>query len=389
MRSSSDRKTIEGALPAMSTIRSRPRNIVVILADDLGFSDLGCYGGEIRTPNLDRLARTGVRMSNFYTTPRCSPSRAALLTGRHPHEVGIGVLTSNDLPDGYPGSLDPKIPTMAQCLQEAGYATYLSGKWHLSSDDREPDVTWPTRRGFDDCYGLMIGAASYFQPTTLHRGETPIDEETADPDYYLTDAITDNAIDFLTSRADTSCFLYLSYTAPHRARSRGRHRHRRAGSRSSRQLARRYGRPHGRPAPVRSTVGGRTQPTRSSGSCARRHSGTVRPLPRRRVHDVRRTVVTVGEPGERKSLVAAGEQRRRLRLSSTDSTVVPPGQQGGRPIPSFVAVLLSSSLRPRGQANGFGVSNVFHHAAPPGGSHMGTGHSSHEPWCDRRPMDCD
>lgn len=216
VRSSPTRQaTDEAANPAGLTAQSPPQNIVVILADDLGFSDLGCYGGEIRTPNLDRLARSGIRMSNFYTTPRCSPSRAALLTGRHPHEVGIGVLTSNDLPNGYPGSLDPEVPTVAQCLQDAGYATYLAGKWHLSSDDRNVNDTWPTRRGFDDCYGLIIGAASYFQPTTLHRGEDSIDDETNDPDYYLTDAITDNAVNFLTSHADQPCFLYLSYTAPH------------------------------------------------------------------------------------------------------------------------------------------------------------------------------
>ena len=94
---------------------SRP-NIVLVLADDLGFSDIGCYGGEIRTPTLDRLAREGVRMSNFYASPRCSPSRASLLTGRHPHKVGIGVLTADDRPRGYAGSLDPTVPTIAPVI---------------------------------------------------------------------------------------------------------------------------------------------------------------------------------------------------------------------------------------------------------------------------------
>src|SRR5216117_1994747 len=114
-------------------------NVIAILADDLGFADLGCFGGEIATPNLDQLAARGVRMSSFYVTPRCSPSRAALLTGQHPHATGVGILTSDDRPHGYRGALSTEVPTLAERLKELGYATALAGKWHLSSDVDTPN----------------------------------------------------------------------------------------------------------------------------------------------------------------------------------------------------------------------------------------------------------
>src|SRR5215208_6605021 len=106
-----------------------PPNVLLIVADDLGYSDLGCFGGEIQTPNLDALGRGGTRLSHFYNTARCSPSRASLLTGLHPHQTGIGVLTNDDRPTGYPGTLDQGCPTVAETLQRAGYRTCLSGKW--------------------------------------------------------------------------------------------------------------------------------------------------------------------------------------------------------------------------------------------------------------------
>src|SRR5882757_390663 len=108
---------------------TRP-NVVLILADDMGFSDIGCYGGEISTPNLDALGRNGVRFSHFYNTARCSPSRASLLTGLHPHQTGIGILTNDDSPRGYPGNLNRQCVTIAEILRDQGYATCLSGKWH-------------------------------------------------------------------------------------------------------------------------------------------------------------------------------------------------------------------------------------------------------------------
>lgn len=196
----------------------RGPNIVLILADDLGFSDVGCYGGEIPTPHLDVLARTGVRMAQFYNTARCSPSRASLLTGRHPHEVGIGVLTRPTLPEGYAGDLAPGSETIAELLARAGWHTWMSGKWHLSSDVRTPGPSWPTRRGFDKFFGTLAGCSSYFAPQTLTRGETSADDAGADGFYY-TDAITDEAVTWIDERSarsdDTPFFLYLPYTAPH------------------------------------------------------------------------------------------------------------------------------------------------------------------------------
>lgn len=192
-------------------------NVVVILADDLGFSDLGCFGGEIQTPNIDSLAAHGVRMSNFYVTPRCSPSRASLLTGRHPHEVGIGILTSDDRPRGYPGSLDQDVPTLGGELRDAGYETCLTGKWHLSADVSRPDGSWPRRRGFDDFFGIMTGSSSYFQPRPLYRNETRVDDLAGSDDFYFTTAITDHAEGFVrrSHGRDNPFFLYVAYTAPH------------------------------------------------------------------------------------------------------------------------------------------------------------------------------
>ncbi len=196
---------------------TRP-NILMILADDMGFSDIGCYGGEIPTPNIDALAERGVRMSQYYTTPRCSPSRAALLTGRHPHETGIGVLTENDGPEGYPGSIDPSIPTVAEHLRDAGYRTCVTGKWHLAHDMETPNDSWPTRKGFDDFYGTLAGTAAFFQPRAWMRNEENIDDEPfGDDDFYTTDRFTDHAEAFIRDVADGDrpFFVYLAYTAPH------------------------------------------------------------------------------------------------------------------------------------------------------------------------------
>lgn len=190
-------------------------NVIVILADDLGYSDLGCFGGEISTPTLDALGRDGIRMTSFYNTARCSPSRASLLTGQHPHQTGIGILTDDDRPHGYPGSLRSDVPTIAELFKASGYATALAGKWHLSHDVTTPNETWPTRRGFDDFFGILAGADSYFNPRGLYYNEEHF--EVNDPDFYLTDAISDHAAEFIAqSRAErTPFFLYLAYTAPH------------------------------------------------------------------------------------------------------------------------------------------------------------------------------
>jgi arylsulfatase A-like enzyme len=215
-------------------------NFVLILADDMGFSDLGCYGGEARTPNVDALAAGGLRYSQVYNAARCCPSRAALLTGVHPHQAGIGWMTFGGLegssPPGawtsmleqrgsYQGFLDDSCATIADVLRTEGYRTLLSGKWHLGGDVKPeeldlfhpsipgPPVT-PLERGFDKFWGLFGGAASYFNPRILMDGNQVLDVE-AD-DFYLTDAITDHAIEMIESTpAGQPFFLYLSYTAPH------------------------------------------------------------------------------------------------------------------------------------------------------------------------------
>ena len=199
---------------------SRP-NIVIILADDMGFSDLGCYGGEIETPNLDRLADNGLRYTQFYNTSRCCPTRASLLTGLYAHQAGMGWMTAADLGHpGYVGGLNKQSVTIAEILQQAGYATYMSGKWHLTLDrdmgPEGPRDNWPRQRGFDRYFGILSGGGSYFTPTTLTLDNTRIE---ASGDFYLTDAISDHAVDFLQEHPQkepgSPFFLYVAYTAPH------------------------------------------------------------------------------------------------------------------------------------------------------------------------------
>jgi len=202
----------------MSTRESRP-DVLLILADDMGFSDIASYGGEVHTPSLDRLATGGVRMTQFYNTARCSPSRASLMTGLHPHQVGIGILNFDDAPDGYPGNLAEDCATVAEVCRDAGYGTYLSGKWHMAVDMDNPNSAWPARRGFDRFFGTLEGAGSYYRPRTLVRGETNIEHEAEQPGWFYTDAISDTAVQFLAEhaeqRGEAPFFMFLSYTAPH------------------------------------------------------------------------------------------------------------------------------------------------------------------------------
>jgi arylsulfatase A-like enzyme len=193
-------------------------NILLIVADDMGFSDIGCYGSEIETPHIDRLAAQGVRFSQFYNTARCSPSRASMLTGLHPHQTGIGILTKDDRPHGYQGSLNDNCVTVAEILSEAGYATSLVGKWHLASNIRQVNDAWPTRRGFDHFYGTLAGSCSYYQPASLTRGESNAEAEaTEQPNYYYTQAIAQEASAFVRaqSEANKPFFMYVAFTAPH------------------------------------------------------------------------------------------------------------------------------------------------------------------------------
>ena len=195
---------------------SRP-NILLILNDDMGFSDLGCYGGEIETTNLDALATGGLRFTQFYTTARCCPSRASLLTGLYPHQADVGHMMNDDGVDGYLGDLSQDTVTIAEALMADGYRTYMSGKWHVTRYIEGPEHNWPRQRGFDDYYGILTGAANYYQPRTLTRNNTPIDPE--GNGYFLTDAISDEAVrqlrEHARDHADAPFFQYVAYTAPH------------------------------------------------------------------------------------------------------------------------------------------------------------------------------
>jgi arylsulfatase len=205
-------------------------NIVLILADDMGYSDLGCYGSEIPTPNLDKLAAGGLRFSEFYNTPRCCPSRAALLTGLYPQEAGVGAMMEDRGIPGYRGELNDHCVTLAEVLRRAGYHTLMVGKWHLAHiyfdgkkqlnfETNEPfwenKLDWPLQRGFEEYYGTIHGVSSYFDPFSLVRGNTPIQPDK--PDFYYTDAIGDNACADIDKYAHTGkpFFLYTAFTAPH------------------------------------------------------------------------------------------------------------------------------------------------------------------------------
>lgn len=197
---------------------NRP-NIILILNDDMGYSDIGCYGGEVNTPNLDRLATGGLRFSQFYNTARCSPSRASMLTGLHPHQTGIGILTYDSGPEGYAGNLNNRCVTIPQVLKTNGYRTYMSGKWHVASNLTEPTDTWPLQRGFDEFFGTIIGAGSFYDPNTLTRGNENVEHEAREDGFFYTDAISDQAVSFieehLHSHPDVPFFEYVAYTAPH------------------------------------------------------------------------------------------------------------------------------------------------------------------------------
>ncbi len=203
--------TLGGACAAAAPRRP---NIVVIMADDLGFSDIGCYGSEIATPNLDRLARGGLRFTQFYNTARCCPTRASLLTGLYPHQAGVGHMVANRGIPAYQGYLNDRCVTLAEVLRSAGYRTAMSGKWHVGEDRPH----WPTDRGFEKYFGLISGGTNYWR---LDPGrKMALDDQPWTPPaegFYITDAITDYAVKFIAQlgRGPEPFFLYVAYTAPH------------------------------------------------------------------------------------------------------------------------------------------------------------------------------
>ena len=206
--------TLPAATPLQAADPPARPNVVVVMADDMGFSDIGCYGSEIATPNLDRLAAGGLRFTQFYNTARCCPTRAALLTGLYQHQAGIGHMVGDDGLPAYRGFLNDRCVTIAEALGRGGYRTYMAGKWHVG--ERPPH--WPRQRGFERFFGLVSGASNFWR---LDKGrQMAIDDEPYVPvgeDFYMTDAFTDHAVKFIEEhgKSDKPFFLYLPYTAPH------------------------------------------------------------------------------------------------------------------------------------------------------------------------------
>jgi arylsulfatase len=201
--------------------QSRP-NVIIVMADDMGWSDIGCYGSEIETPNLDRLAKNGLRFTQFYNTGRCCPTRASLLTGTYPHQAGIGHMMNDTGLPGYTGDLGSNVQTIAEVLSPAKYSTYLSGKWHVTPKIHpgSSQHNWPKQRGFDRFYGTIHGAGSFFDPNSLTRDNTLIsphaDKEYKPKKFYYTDAINDHATRFINEHdSNNPFFLYVAHTAPH------------------------------------------------------------------------------------------------------------------------------------------------------------------------------
>jgi len=223
------------AAPREEEARADERpNIVVIMADDLGFSDIGSYGGEIETPSLDALAAGGLRFTQFYNTARCVPTRASLLTGLYPHRAGLGGMTFDQGEPGYRGRLGEHTVTIAEVLKGAGYRTGMVGKWHVSETRALPEAEqlewlahrrddqpfspldqYPTARGFDHYFGNIWGVVDYFDPFSLVNGTEPVAD--VPDDYYHTDAISDSAVAYVEryARDDAPFFLYVAHTAPH------------------------------------------------------------------------------------------------------------------------------------------------------------------------------
>lgn len=206
------------------TEMKRP-NIILVLVDDMGFSDLGCTGSEIRTPHIDSIARQGWLMSAMYNCARCCPTRAALLTGLYPHKAGIGHMGANLGTPAYQGSLRNDSATIAEVLRTAGYRTMMSGKWHVGGDFwarlvdswKVGDMEHPTprQRGFDRFYGILDGATHFFSPHYVMEDDTRV--EVSPTDYYFTDVITDKALKMIDESvaAEKPFFLYLAHAAPH------------------------------------------------------------------------------------------------------------------------------------------------------------------------------
>ena len=224
MASTFDRRTflqslgaagLAGCTGCRTSFRALRPNIVIIMADDMGFSDIGSYGGEISTPHLDALAAGGLRFRQFYNAGRCCPTRASLLTGLYSHQAGVGHMVGDLGSPSYQGHLNDSCVTIAEVLKDAGYATLMSGKWHVG----ESRPHWPADRGFDEYFGLISGGSNYFKLDSARQMAYGTDPYTPPDDgsFYMTDAFSDHAVQFLEEHGgkDQPFFLYLAYTAPH------------------------------------------------------------------------------------------------------------------------------------------------------------------------------
>ena len=199
-------------------------NIVLIMSDDMGYSDIGCYGSEIKTPVLDELAAKGLRFTQFYNTGRCCPTRASLMTGLYPHQAGIGHMMNDRGVPGYKGDLNKNCRTIAEVMKTSGYSCYMAGKWHVTKQTRPKNekekYNWPLQRGYDRFYGTILGAGSFYDPGSLTRDNKLISPN-ADPEYkpekfYYTDAISDHAARFVKEHnGENPFFMYVAYTAAH------------------------------------------------------------------------------------------------------------------------------------------------------------------------------
>ncbi|WP_423735114.1 arylsulfatase [Chitinophaga caseinilytica] len=206
-------------LPAAHPQSARRPNIILIMVDDMGYSDIGPYGSEIHTPNLDRLAREGLKLREFYNNSICAPTRASLMTGQYNHRAGIGFFDVNLGLPAYQGYLNRSSLTVAEVLQQSGYTTLMAGKWHVGNDS----LSWPNQRGFDRFFGFIGGASNYYDigsyadkvpPVTLVENNKTIRLQ---PGQYLTDEIAGHAVQYLDETRDSKkpFFLYVAYNAPH------------------------------------------------------------------------------------------------------------------------------------------------------------------------------
>jgi len=193
------------ASSAMSTTKL---NVVIILVDDMGFSDPGCFGGEILTPNIDRLAKEGVRFTRFYSNPMSAPTRASLLTGMYQTNAGIGNMGLETNVKEYQNYLRDDCATIAETFKHAGYHTYQSGKWHVGSGEGQK----PLDRGFDKAFTMIGGATDYFRPRGMYLNNEPWQ---AGEGYYMTHAITSKAVEFINEAKDAPFMMYVAYNAPH------------------------------------------------------------------------------------------------------------------------------------------------------------------------------